>query len=397
MCYFVGIDVAKREHQAVTLDEQGQPVGAVLSITNNRAGFEQAVKTWRALTGTVQVALEATGQYWLALYDYLTRAGFSVHVFNPLQVHAYRQTGVRRAKTDRRDAFWIADFLRIGGSASRPQATPQVMQLRELARFRWKLIDQISDDKRKVLSVLDRIFPEYESLFSDVFLSSSRQLLQQAANADELAAFDLSELTALLRAGSRGRFGQAKAAQVIATAKESVGITFLADAAQLEVSCLVAQVEFLEGQVAQVDAAIAKLMSAIPQHLTSITGVGAVTGATMLGEIGDVHRFPSLEQLVGYTGIDATVHQSGQFTATQMHMSKRGSPYLRRAVWLAASVARQHDPELKAYYERKRAEGKHHSTVIGAICRKLLARIYVVLKEQRPYQLRTATPPPTTA
>ena len=93
--------------------------------------------------------------------------------------------------------------------------------------------------------------------------------------------------------------------------------------------------------------------------------------------------------LVGYTGIDAHVHQSGQFSASQMHMSKRGSPYLRRAVWLAANIARQFDPELKVYYERKRAEGKHHNTVIGAICRKLLARIFVVLTEQRPYQVRS--------
>lgn len=397
MRYFVGIDVAKHEHQAVTLDEQGRPLGAVLTISNNRAGFDACVKTWRALDGAVQVALEATGQYWLALYDHLTRAGFTVHVFNPLQVHAYRQTGVRRTKTDRRDAFWIADFLRIGGSAPSTRPTAQLLQLRELARFRWKLIDQISDGKRKVLSVLDRIFPEYESLFSDVFLASSRRLLQQAANADELAEFDLSELTALLRAGSHGRFGQAKAEQVIATAKASVGVSFLADAAQLEVSCLLAQMEFLQAQVAQVDVAITKLMAAIPQHLTSITGIGAVTGATILGEIGDIKRFPALEQLVGYTGIDATVHQSGQFNATQMHMSKRGSPYLRRAVWLAASVARQYDPELKAYYDRKRAEGKHHNTVIGAICRKLLARIYVVLKEERPYQVRPLQAQPISA
>jgi transposase len=111
-----------------------------------------------------------------------------------------------------------------------------------------------------------------------------------------------------------------------------------------------------------------------------------------LGEIGDVNRFATLEKLVAYAGIDATVHQSGQFNATQMHMSKRGSPYLRRALWLSVFVASQHDAELQAYYERKRAEGKHHNTVLGAICRKLLARIFVVLKEQRPYAVWSGSP-----
>lgn len=154
-----------------------------------------------------------------------------MHVFNPLQVHAYRKTGVRITKTDRRDAFWIANFLRIGGSAATPSPNQHLLQVRELTRFRWNLIDQIGDNKRRVLNVLDRIFPEYETLFSDVFLTSSRTLLKQAASADELAAFDLRELTALLHSSSRGRFGVTKAQQVLDAAKNSIGIAFLADAA----------------------------------------------------------------------------------------------------------------------------------------------------------------------
>lgn len=390
MRYFAGIDVAKREHQMVILTETGEAVGNPQTIANTREGFTTGVKTLQALDGTVQVALEATGPYWLALYDHLTHHGLTVHVFNPLQVHAYRKTGVRHAKTDRRDAFWIADFLRIGGSATVATPDKQLLQLRELARFRWNLIDQIGDNKRRVLNVLDRIFPEYETLFSDVFLTSSRELLKRAASADELATFDLHELSALLRTSSRGKFGVAKAQSVIEAAKNSVGVSFLADAAQLEMHCLVTQLDFLQTQVAHVDAAIQILVAQTTQHLTSIPGIGPVTAATILGEIGDIRRFDSLEKLVGYTGIDARVHQSGQFSASQMHMSKRGSPYLRRAVWLSANIARQYDPELEAYYERKRAEGKHHNTVIGAICRKLLARIFIVLKEQRPYQVRAA-------
>ena len=134
-------------------------------------------------------------------------------------------------------------------------------------------------------------------------------------------------------------------------------------------------------------------MEQIPQHITSIPGVGAVTGAAILAEIGDVNRFENEDKLVAYAGIDASVHQSGQFQATEMHMSKRGSPYLRLALWQAASMCIQHNDELKAYYEKKRKEGKAHGTALGAVCRKLLIRIYTILKENRPYEIRESKIP----
>ena len=129
-------------------------------------------------------------------------------------------------------------------------------------------------------------------------------------------------------------------------------------------------------------------MGQIPQHITSIPGVGPVTGVAILSEIGDVNRFSSVEKLVAYAGIDPSVYQTGQFTASQAHMSKRGSPYLRHALWQAASMTIKHEPQLQAYYQSRREAGKPHGVVIGAICRKLLSRIYVILKEQRPYTIR---------
>ena len=152
--------------------------------------------------------------------------------------------------------------------------------------------------------------------------------------------------------------------------------------------CLLAQIDLLEEQQAEVEKALEELMQSIPQYITTIPGIGLATGAAILSEIGDVTRFASEDKLVAYAGIDATVHQSGQFKATEMHMSKRGSPYLRLALWQAASMAIQHNEELKAYYHKKRKEGKAHGTALGAVCRKLLIRVYVILKENRPYVVR---------
>ena len=387
--YYCGIDVAKRKHAIALIDEHGQPVQRPFTIENTRAGFDHLLQALTPLQGPVLIGLEATGHYWWALYEDLTRHDHPVVVLNALQIHAFRKSGVRKVKSDRTDASWIAEFLRFSQPEPAQPTTAVFLQLKEVSRFRYHLSDQIGDGKRKLLSILDRVFPEYETLFSSVFLSSSRQLLAKAASAQELAMFDLSELTDLLKATSRSRFGRTKAETVQTVARQSVGVRFLADAAQLEVRCLLAQIDLLEEQRDQVDVALAQLMEQVPQHLTSIPGVGPTTGAALLAEIGDVQRFDAPEKLVAYAGIDATVYQTGQFEARQMHMSKRGSPYLRHALWQAAAMAIQHDDELRTYYDRKRKEGKSHGTALGAVCRKLMTRVYIVLKENRPYQVRT--------
>ncbi len=385
---FCGIDVAKHRHAVLVVDEAGRVVQPAFSIENRRTSFDHLAATLAAFPEPVAIGLEATGHYWLALYDDLTRRGYPVTVINPLQIAAYRRSGIRKVKTDRTDAFWIADFLRIAAPAPTSRHLPALLQMRELTRFRFWLTDQIGDCKRKILAILDRVFPEYESLFSNVFLTSSRALLKEAATAQEIADFDLAELTNLLQKSSRGRFGLSQAEAIRTAAQESVGVGFLVDAVGVEMRCLLQQVDLLQDQIAQIDTVLADLMGQIPHHITSIPGIGLVTGAAILAEIGDVTRFDSVEKLVAYAGIDPSVYQTGQFQASQAHMSKRGSPYLRHALWLAASIAIQHDPDLQTFYQAKRKEGKHHGTVIGAVCRKLLARVYIVLKEQRPYRIR---------
>ena len=385
---YCGIDVAKLKHAVSLMDDKGQTLKAAFTITNTRSGFDQLLTELHNLTGEVSVGLEATGHYWLALYDELTRKGYPVIVLNPMQVAAYRKSGIRKIKSDVTDAVWIADYIRIANLPASELNLPVFLQLRELSRFRFRLTEQVGTLKRKLLTILDRVFPEYERLFSNVFLQASRSVLQEAVSAQEFADFNLQELTDILAEASRGRFGQEKAEKIQEQARNSVGVGFLTNAVHLEMRCLLAQLELLDDQRDQIDLAITELMNQIPQHITSIPGIGPVTGAAILAEIGDIQRFESVDKLVAYAGIDPSVYQTGQFEASETHMSKRGSPYLRHALWLAATAALLHDPSLKEYYQKKRNEGKHHGTALGAVCHKLLARIFVVLKEQRAYVIR---------
>jgi transposase len=387
---YVGIDIAKRSHEATILDESGKQLSSSVKFANSVQGIQTLLDRVKGYDQPVAFALEATGHYWLALYARLMEHGYAVAVLNPLQTDGYRKSFVRKLKSDTRDSWLIADLLRIGRGQATVIPDQQILQLRELARFRFSLVDQIGDLKRKVLSILDRVFPEYETLFTDIFRKGSRAILNQAATADELAQFDLAELTALLASASRGQFGEEKARQIKRAAEQSLGVSFLADACQVELRCLLSHLDLLETQIALVDEHLARLLEAIPEgrYLLSIKGIGAALGAVILGEIGDVARFASPEKLIAYAGLDPTVYRTGQFVAEAVHLSKRGSPYLRRAIWLAAGIARHYNTDLEAVYQRKMTQGKHHNDAIAAVGHRLLNRVYIVLKQKRPYATR---------
>lgn len=382
----VGIDIAKRTHEACFMGADGQEVSKSLRFTNSQAGVRALLDDVRALEGPVTIGLEATGHYWLGLHEQLIRSGFSVQVLNPIQTHAYRRTTVRKVKNDRRDAWIVADLVRIGRARAAYVPDDTIFQLRELTRFRWSLVDQIGDAKRRALTILDRVFPEYEGLFSDVFIQSSRALLARATTAADFADADIDELAAVLTQASRGRLGRERAEMVQAAARNSLGTSRLGGVARFELSALTEHIGFLENQVAETEEEIADLLEDFDQYLTTIPGVGPVLAASLLAEIGDVSRFPGVKSLVAYAGIDPVVFRSGEFEGTSTHMSKRGSPFLRRALWLAAVTASRTDPDLNAYLHRRLAEGKPQPVVMGAIARRLLARIYAMLRDHRPYE-----------
>src|SRR5262245_27037159 len=244
----VGIDVGKRAHEACFLDQAGREVGKGLRFANTAAGVGELQERLQSLDEPVTIALEASGHYWLGIQRRLVARGYAVQVINPLQTDAWRTAGIRRTKTDRRDAFILADLVRIG--RARPNYVPDdaILQLRELTRFRWSLADQIGDAKRRLLTVLDRVFPVFAAQFSDPFGASARELLDRAASAADFAALDLAEVTATLERASRHRLGAAKAEALHRSARDSLGLAALGPSAQLEVRSLLAQLALLEQQ-----------------------------------------------------------------------------------------------------------------------------------------------------
>lgn len=387
--FIVGIDIAKRSHEAVIITEDGQTVRKAFNFRNNCTGYNLLLEQVRKLTlvkSQIVFAMESTAHYWLALYAKLSKDGYTVMVLNPIQSHSLRELYIRKAKTDTKDSLVIADLVRFGRCKASNVPQDKILALRELCRSRAYLIDMAADLKRKLIALLDRIFPEYESLFDPIFGKASIAVLRKYPTPQKVKNAHLEKLTELLMESSGGHFGEWKARQLKEAAHNSFGIDDSCGVYSALLGMFLEQILSLTDQADLLEKQITSLLEEFDSQLTSIPGVGIVLAATILSEIGDISRFSSSDKLLAYAGLDPSVKQSGEFKSNQNRMSKRGSPYLRRAIWLASTVAVQFDPMFRAYYEKKMSEGLHYMNVIGHVGRKMTAVIFAVLRDGQPYQ-----------
>ena len=389
---YLGIDIAKHNHVASLLDENAKPLFKAFSFSNTIDGANSLIEKlsdFITTTADVEVDMEATGHYWLSIYSFLVEKGYTVHIVNPIQTDGWRKcTEIRKRKTDIIDSVLIADLIRYGDFVETSLADENTMSLRNLSRFRNYLVSSIGDLKRKVICVLDQVFPEYQSVFSDIFGKTSKELLTHFQTADDFENITAEQLKTVLENVTLKGFLKNKISHISALAANSFGLKFCRDSFSLQLKLLIEQITFIEAQISDVETEINIILDKINSPIPTIPGIGSVTAAVILGEIGDISRFSNASKLAAYAGIDASVSQSGEYQSSSSKMSKRGSPYLRKALFNAALIAAFHDPVFSAFYQKKRNEGKHHLTAIGAVARKLCNTIFAVLKYNTPYEVQ---------
>lgn len=390
--FYVGIDIGKNNHVSSMMDDKGKILFKAFSFSNTSDGgvaLFSKLSSFSSNPADFEIGMEATGHYWLSVYSFLYDKGFTIHVINPIQTDGWRKgTEIRKRKNDTIDSVLIADLIRYGSFVETHLSDEDIFSLRTLTRFRSYLVESISDLKRKIVCVLDQVFPEYQSIFSNIFGKTSKELLLQFSSPSDFESVSADTLAQLLAELSRKKISTSKAEKLKYIASNSFGITFCKDSFTFQLKALIEQMSFIEQQVKDTEVEISRLMENLNSPITTITGIANVTGATILSEIGDISKFDSPRKLVAFAGIDASVTQSGEYEAAHNVMSKRGSPYLRKAIFQAALIAAFKDPVLSAFYQKKRAEGKHHLTCIGAVSRKLCYIIYAVLKNNKPYEPR---------
>ncbi|MDR2022040.1 MAG: IS110 family transposase [Hungatella sp.] len=387
--FYLGIDIGKNTHVASLMNENAKVIFKAHSFSNTSDGASSLLEKITPYAAELEIGMEATGHYWLSLFSFLIENHFVVHVINPIQTDGWRKgTEIRKRKTDSIDSVLIADFIRYGDFIETSLADEDTMSLRNLSRFRNYLVSSIGDLKRKTICVLDQIFPEYHNAFSNIFGKTSKELLLLLNTPNDYEDITSGQLEELLSQVTLKDFASKKFKAISSLARTSFGITFCVDSFSFQLKLLIEQINFIEKQVSDVEKQMSELLVKIKTPITTIPGIGDVIGATILGELGDVSRFSNGAKLVAYAGIDASVSQSGEYESSNNHMSKRGSPYLRKALFRAAFVASNTDPVFKAYYQKKRMEGKHHNVAVGAVARKLCYTIYAVLKNNIPYEVQ---------
>lgn len=392
---FVGIDIAKRSHVASAVDDGGRTVIGSFKLNNTANGFAELLERLRkaeAVPENCLIGMEATGCYWVALFDFLTSHGYETSVINPIQTDAFRDVwSVRKVKTDAIDAAMIADLVRYKRFEPSALGDETHEELRNLARYRMSLVERSTVLKNRATAIMDRLFPELAGLFSGSYGPTYRELLQHCATPGQTLATDVRTLTRILKEASNGQCGRAKAEQLKAAARKSVGVGFGSKTLAFEVRMLMEELDFVRGLIDEVESELSFLLEKTSgKWLLTIPGIDVALASTIAGEIGDPIAFDNPHKVMGFAGMDPTRNESGDTVASDGHMSKRGAGALRWALMQAADCARKHDPYFGDYYATKKAAGKHHYVALSGVARKLIGVALAVMKEERPYE---PTPP----
>ena len=316
--YIVGIDIGKNHHEASIVSPEGKQIGRSLRFATTHKGAHSLMSFIFKNIGNSPCVfgMEATGHYWYPIYSFLKAKGYTIYVINPIQSDSLRKMYIRQTKNDSIDSFLIAEVIRFGQ-----------------------------------------------------FGTTSMGILEKYLTPENIENAPIDELFEIIKDKSHNRLTKAKAISIKEAAADTFGIKIAQDAFSFQLKQLIDRMNFLDKQIEALDCQILEYYEKFDCYLHTIPGIGIIGAATILAEIGDISRFKNSSSLIAFAGIDPTVRQSGEFNSTHNHMSKRGSPYLRHAIFLAATTCSFHTSPLNAYYKKKRDQGKHHLTATGAVAR----------------------------
>ena len=386
--YIVGIDIGKNHHEASIVSPEGKQIGRSLRFATTHKGADSLMSFIFKNIGNSPCVfgMEATGHYWYPIYSFLKAKGYTICVINPIQSDSLRKMYIRQTKNDSIDSFFIAEVIRFGQFGTTSMADENILAMRQLCRYRDSVISSRTEIKLRIGTIMEQIFPEYEKQFSSLWVSTSMGILEKYLTPENIENAPIDELFEIIKDKSHNRLTKAKAISIKEAAADTFGIKIAQDAFSFQLKQLIDRMNFHDKQIEALDIEIMKYYEQFDCYLHTIPGIGIIGAATILAEIGDISRFKNSSALVAFAGIDPTVRQSGEFNSTHNHMSKRGSPYLRHAIFLAATTCSFHNSPLNAYYKKKRDQGKHHLTATGAVARKLTTIIYAVLRDSKPYE-----------
>ena len=375
----VGIDVAKDKHDCSICNSDGVELYPPFIIANNLEGFENLMDHIQAVSddlSKVKVGLEATGHYSYNILGYLISQGSPVSLINPLHTNLFRKSlSLRQTKTDKVDARTICMMLSSGMNlTSYSKPSYHMEELKSLTRYRFDKVRERAKLNQSLSRLVTILFPELEKLVPTLHIKSVYALLAEFPGAKHISTAHMTRLKHLLSDSSRGRYGKDTAETIRDAARRSIGSDM--PAKSLELKHTISLIRILTEEIDEIESSIQKIMHTLDAPILGIPGINYRMGAMILAELGDLSRFSSPDKILAYAGMSPSTYQSGQLTSSYAHMEKRGSRYLRYALFNATQYVCMWDPTFKAYLAKKRSDGKHYFVAISHAAKKLVRLIY---------------------
>jgi transposase len=407
-----GIDVGKEFSEMAILSPTNKVCARMKIFHDSFKKVDKAIellkKAEKDFANRPIVVMESTGHYHKILFHAFAEAGFEVVITNPLQTDSIKNLGIRKVKSDKVDARKVALLYCFQELKTTSIPNDTINCLKSLCRQYYKMTDQLTAYKNKLIGIVDQVMLNFTDVFKDVTSKTALALLERYPTPSHMLKGNREEIISLISETSRKGIKRAtsKYELLIQKAKdfEPLSISSPANISLIQVN--INMVRTLEKSISDIEDAILKLIKDDKEQdmpvltltlelLCSIPGIGLMTAATILAEVGDFSAFQKSNKLVAYFGIDPSVKQSGKFKGTQNKMSKRGSRFLRKVIYTSALACIRkkrngelNNPVLYEYYQKK-CISKPKKVALGAVMHKLVSIIFAVLRDKKPFELKT--------
>ncbi len=407
-----GIDVGKNFSEMCILSPNNEIYHRIKIYHDSIDSIQEAIgllqKAEKDFAIRPVVVLESTGHYHKILFHYLSDSGFEVSIINPIQSDSIKNIGIRKVKNDKVDAHRIALLYRFSFIKTTVVPDEDIDCLRSLCRQYYKLSDELTTYKNRLTGIVDQVMLNFTDVFSNVYSKTALAVLDKYPSPSHILKANKKTLISFIAKSSKKglAWSTEKYELLVLKAKEfkSLSISTPGNLAILKVN--ISMVRTLQESCKSILDAINEVilidsledipvLSPIINLLCSIPGIGILTAATILAEVGDFSAFSKPNKLVAFFGIDPSVNQSGEFTGTRNKMSKRGSKLLRRVIFTTALAnirskrnGEKTNPVMHEFYHQK-CINKPKKVALGAVMRKIVNIIFAVLRDQKPFELRT--------
>jgi transposase len=394
---YVGIDISSEKHTVAIVDGESAVLVKAKDFTEDHIGYAVLFEILGEDVEDHFIAMEATGHYWQNLFAALVAKGFKVVLLNPIQTRRFADSSLARTKTDKIDATTIARFAAQKKPAATVMPDEATLELRELVRMRDRYVQDFGDRVRQLHRIVDLGFPELTRFIDDLGTARATTILRHYPTAPDLAKQSPKKLAKLIYDG-RHVVGDVLAKTLIDAAKTSIG-RHHGRAYKMQAIDLCEDIDVLRSRIKRLDEDISNTLDKhdIGKLLMTIDGIGETTAARIVGEVGDPSAFRDAGALAAYVGVVPALWQSGKRQSMRAGLAPIGHADLRAKLWMPVLVAVRRNAWLKAFYERLLARGKLPKVALIAAMRKLLAAIYSVAKNRRPFTPILATAASTTS